>query len=81
MYAHELISDAIPPVRTSDTIQKVMERMAEFRVNHLPIVNDLQFLGLISDEGLIESSVSYLSIGGLSLSLHNPFRFPGTAYI
>jgi acetoin utilization protein AcuB len=28
--------------------------MAEFRVNHLPIVNDKQFLGLVSDEDLVE---------------------------
>ncbi|HEY1009490.1 MAG: CBS domain-containing protein [Daejeonella sp.] len=75
MYAHELISDAIPPVRTSDTIQKVMERMTEFRVNHLPIVNDKQFLGLVSDEDLIEVPDSSFPIGGLSLSLHNPFVF------
>ncbi len=75
MYAHELISDAIPPVRTSDTIQKVMERMAEFRVNHLPIVNDQQFLGLISDEDLIEVPDINFPVGGLSLSLHNPFVF------
>ena len=44
MFAHELISDSIPALRTSDTVQKVHERMAEFRVNHLPIVNDKQFL-------------------------------------
>jgi acetoin utilization protein AcuB len=75
MYAHELISDAIPPVRTSDTIQKVSERMAEFRVNHLPVVNDKQFLGLISDEDLIEVADVSFPIGGLSLSLHNPFVF------
>ncbi|MEJ7778338.1 MAG: CBS domain-containing protein [Daejeonella sp.] len=75
MYAQELISDAIPPVRTSDTIQKVMERMAEFRVNHLPIVNDIQFLGLISDEDLIEMPDQTFPVGGLSLSLHSPFVF------
>lgn len=75
MYAHELISDAIPPLRTSDTIQKVIDRMAEFRVNHLPIVNDQQFLGLISDEDIIEVSDHSFPIGGLSLSLHNPFVF------
>ncbi len=75
MYAHELIADAIPPLRTSDTIQKVMERMAEFRVNHLPIVNNKQFLGLISDEDLIEMPDLTFPIGGLNLSLHNPFVF------
>lgn len=75
MYAYELIADSIPPVRTSDTVQKVMDRMAEFRVNHLPVVNDQQFLGLVSDEDLIEVTDYSFPIGGLSLSLHNPFVF------
>lgn len=75
MYAHALISDSIPPLRTSDTIQKVMDRMAEFRVRHLPIVNDKQFLGLISDGDLVEISDLSFPVGGLSLSLYNPFVF------
>ena len=53
MYAAELISDAIPPVHTSDTIQKVLDRMVEFRVRHLPIVNEEQFLGLIAESDMI----------------------------
>ncbi len=75
MFAHELISDSIPALRTSDTVQKVHDRMAEFRVNHLPIVNDKQFLGLVSDEDLIEVQDSGAPVGSLSLSLHNPFVY------
>jgi acetoin utilization protein AcuB len=75
MFAHELISDSIPALRTSDTVQKVHERMAEFRVNHLPIVNDKQFLGLVSDEDLVEVQESNAPVGSLSLSLHNPFVY------
>lgn len=73
MTAGDLISDSIPPVKTSDTVQKVIDRMSEFRVSHLPIVNDEQFLGLLSDEDLIEVTDYNESIGALSLSLHNPF--------
>ena len=54
MLAIELIADAIPPVHTSDTIQKVMDRMVEFRVRHLPIVNEDQFLGLVSEMTLLK---------------------------
>ncbi len=75
MFAYELISDSIPALRTSDTVQKVHERMAEFRVNHLPIVNDKQFLGLVSDEDLVEVQDSGAPVGSLSLSLHNPFVY------
>lgn len=73
MLAIELISDSIPPVHTSDSIQKVMERMQEFRIRHLPIVNEQQFLGLISDSDLIEETDYQVSIGSLALSLVNPY--------
>jgi acetoin utilization protein AcuB len=71
MTAREMISQSIPPVRTSDSVQKVLDRMAEFRVAHLPIVNNLQFLGLISEEDLIEVPDYETPVGGLSLSLYN----------
>lgn len=75
MLAAELLTDAIPPLRTSDTVQKVLERMDEFRLNHLPIVNDKQFLGLVAADDLIEIIDYDIPIGALSLSLHNPFVF------
>lgn len=71
MTAGELISDAMPPVKTSDSVQKVLDRMAEFRVSHMPIVNNEQFLGLISDDDLIEAPDYDSPIGGLNLSLTN----------
>ncbi|WP_374951892.1 CBS domain-containing protein [Mucilaginibacter sp.] len=73
MLAIELIADAIPPVHTSDTIQKVFDRMAEFRVSHLPIVNEEQFLGLLSEDDLIEEADYSAPVGSLALSLVNPY--------
>ena len=73
MLAIELISDAIPPIHTSDSVQKVMDRMVEFRVRHLPIVNEEQFLGLVGENDLIAVSDYQTSIGALALSLVNPY--------
>ncbi|MDB5136989.1 MAG: hypothetical protein JWP37_3592 [Mucilaginibacter sp.] len=73
MLAIELIADSIPPVHTSDSIQKVMDRMVEFRVRQLPIVNEEQFLGLIAESDLIEEPDYQVSIGALGLSLVNPY--------
>ncbi len=75
MIAFDLISDIIPPLKTSDSVQRAYDRMAEFRVNHLPIVNDIQFLGLISDEDMIEVADYESPIGDLSLSTVNPFVY------
>ncbi|WP_295720906.1 CBS domain-containing protein [Mucilaginibacter sp.] len=73
MIAIELIADVIPPVHTSDSIQKVYDRMLEFRVRHLPIVNEEQFLGLVAEDDLIGESDYQASIGSLALSLVNPY--------
>jgi acetoin utilization protein AcuB len=73
MFAIELISDAIPPIHTSDSVQKVIDRMVEFRVRHLPIVNEEQFLGLVGENDLVEVTDYQTSIGALALSLVNPY--------
>jgi len=75
MLANELISNLVPPVHTSDTIQKVTDRMAELKVRHLPIVNEEQFLGLISENDFIGETDNQLPIGALALSLINPYVF------
>jgi acetoin utilization protein AcuB len=75
MVAAELISNIIPPLRTSDTVQKALERMGEFKLYHLPIVNESQFLGLVSEDELIEVRDQQTPIGSLSLTIINPFAF------
>jgi acetoin utilization protein AcuB len=73
MLASELLSNALPPVRTTDTIQKVIDRMTEFKISHMPVVNDDVFIGLVSEDELIEYNDPRLTIGDLSLSLVNPY--------
>lgn len=73
MLAIELIADIIPPAHTSDSIQKVVDRMIEFRIRHLPIVNEEQFLGLLSEDDLVGESDYQTPIGALALSLVNPY--------
>ena len=73
MYAIELVTNLVPPVHTSDTIQKVVDRMVEFRVRHLPIVNEEQFLGLLAEDDLVAETDTKTPIGALGLSLVNPY--------
>jgi len=75
MFAAELISNSIPPLKTSDSVQKALERMTEFKLYHLPIVNETQFLGLIAEEELIEIRDTTQAIGSLPLSILNPFVY------
>lgn len=73
MLAKELISEAIPPLKLFDSIQMVLDRMDEFRVSHLPVVNDGVLLGMISDDDLIEVSNYSLSLNEASLSYNKVF--------
>lgn len=75
MFASELISNSIPPLKTSDSVQKALERMTEFKLYHLPIVNETQFLGLLAEEELIELRDTTQAIGSLPLSILNPFVY------
>lgn len=73
MLAHKLISDIIPSLRTSDTGQDALNWMETFRVSHIPIVNNKEFLGLISDVDIFDLNLAQESLGNHSLSLIKPY--------
>lgn len=73
MIASKLISDTIPPLKTSDTGEDAINWMSEFLVKHLPIVNNEQLLGLISEEDLLEQSNLSEPIGSYQLKFNNPY--------
>lgn len=75
MIAKELISDAIPVVRTSDTGNTALQWMETHRVSHLPIVNNQEFLGLISDTDIYDNNCGEDPIGNHNLSLVRPYVF------
>jgi CBS domain-containing protein len=73
MLAKDLISDVIPSLHTSDSGQKALYWMDIFRISHLPIVNNVDFLGLISDKDIYDHNMAEEPIGNHNLSLFSPF--------
>ena len=73
MLAKDLISDVIPALRTSDSGQKALYWMDIFRISHLPIVNNEDFLGLISDKDIYDYNMAEEPIGNHNLSLFSPY--------
>jgi CBS domain-containing protein len=73
MVASELISDNIPSLKTSDTGQTALNWMEIFRISHLPIVNNQDFLGLISDTDIYDMNQPEEPIGNHELTLLKPF--------
>lgn len=73
MVAKDLISEVIPSLKTSDTGQTALNWMEIFRVSHLPIVNNLDFLGLISDTDIYDMNQPEEPIGNHALTLLKPY--------
>jgi predicted transcriptional regulator len=73
MTAKELITQSVSPLHTSDSAIYALSLMEEYRVSHLPIVNNKEFLGLISENDLYECADPEAAIGAHRLSLKKPF--------
>lgn len=73
MIARDLITDEIPPLKTSDSGQKALDWMEEFRVAHLPIVNKEDFLGLVSEDDILNLNNPKEPLGNHSLSLFKSY--------
>lgn len=68
MTAESLISNTIVPLRTSDSGEEALGIMNDFYVRHLPIVNNTQLLGIVSEDDILENDVDE-PVGSYSLSL------------
>lgn len=75
MIAKDLISEVISPLFTSDTGNIALSWMEIHKVSHLPIVNNKQFLGLISESDIFDINSPDTPIGNHKLSLFSPFVF------
>ncbi|MCF8294708.1 MAG: CBS domain-containing protein [Bacteroidales bacterium] len=75
MIAKHLISTVIPSVKTSDTGREALQLMEFYRISHLPIVNHLDFLGLISETDIYDQNRPDEAIGSYQLSLFSPFAY------
>jgi acetoin utilization protein AcuB len=72
MIASNLLSHTLLPLRTSDTGDEALGAMSDFHVRHLPVVNNEQLLGLVSEEDILDNDPSEV-LGSYSLSIQYPF--------
>ncbi len=54
MLAYELTNNIIPQLKLSDTVSKALQLMSDFKITHLPVVSEEVFLGLISEDDLLD---------------------------
>ena len=62
MLAAELNNNNIPQLQLQDTIAKALQLVSDFKVSHLPVVSEEKFLGLISEEDLMDAHNKNMSI-------------------
>lgn len=63
MLTQQLITENIPPIKLQDTGVRVLRWMDEFKVNHLPIVEGGEYIGLISDADILDLTDPEAAIG------------------
>ncbi|MFD2034100.1 CBS domain-containing protein [Belliella marina] len=65
MQAYDFINNLIPPLKVTDNAKKALAWMEEIRINVLPVVEDSQFRGLVSDDLIYTLNDPNLSIGDI----------------
>ncbi|HPR31755.1 MAG TPA: CBS domain-containing protein [Prolixibacteraceae bacterium] len=73
MIARQLISPTFPSLICTDKGQKALNIMDSFRVNHIPLVRDKEYIGLISDHEIYDFDLMQCCFGERSLSLISPY--------
>ncbi len=68
MLTANLINNNIPRLKPQDSVSKALQLISDFKVTHLPVVADEKFLGLISEEDLLDVEEQKLSMEVLQAS-------------
>ncbi|MGV3529942.1 MAG: CBS domain-containing protein [Flavisolibacter sp.] len=55
MLTRDLISNSIPYLHKNDKVYQALQLMNDYHVAHLPVVEDESYLGIISEEQLLQS--------------------------
>lgn len=73
MIALELITEEIPPLKHSDSGETALRWMEEFKVEHLPVLKGDNFVGLVSEENILDRNDIDQSLDVLFDHLPRPY--------
>lgn len=65
MLIPELINHTLPRLKLQDTASKALQLLSDFRVSHLPVVNEDDYLGLIGENELLDAEHDQVLIEAL----------------
>ena len=75
MRASEIISEVIPPLVHTDSGEKAFLWMDEFQINHLPVLKNGNFVGVLSESELLDQTDLEPHLDELFQHLPRPFVF------
>lgn len=75
MTAKDLITDEIPPLKHTDTGEIALRWMDEFKVSHLPVLKNDNFVGLISESDILDKLDLHETLDKLFDHLPRPYVF------
>jgi acetoin utilization protein AcuB len=73
MIAEELINQMIPPLKTSDSVEKAVRWMEEFRVNQLPVVKNRQYMGMVTEGDIMANNVQTTTLAQVHFGFADVF--------
>lgn len=73
MKAIDLITEEIPPLIHTDTGEKAINWMDEFKVSHLPVLKNGNFVGLVSESDILDKLDLNATLDGLFAHLPRPY--------
>ncbi len=72
MLVADLITDEIPPLKHTDTVEMALDWMEQFKVSHLAVVKDRELIGLVSEHDLMDYNHPEEKINELKAPLLKP---------
>ncbi len=73
MLAKDIISENIPPLKITDTGEKAIEWMYEFKLSHLPLLDNKKYVGLVSEDDVLDFNDTHEQLGKFIKNLYKPF--------
>lgn len=73
MIARDILTSTVTPLRTSDTGSFAISQMEEFRISHMPVVNDTELLGVVADADILAMEDPVEPVGSIRLTLSGAY--------
>ncbi len=73
MHAIDLIAPDVPPLRPLDDVGRALDWMEEFKVSHLPVVDNGRLVGLVKDQDLVDRNDARATVSSSMEQVEIPF--------